>query len=250
LLHAYFDESGIHRGSPVTFVAGFVGTTQQWRGVKRQWTTAMGGEMFHYKDMALETELLERLADILATSELMLVSTGFSGDWEKTISQKADWKKRFPSSYHFLWEMAAEFLNRHCAKKFGEPIAMMFSRQNEYSKRAEEVWRTFRGNDQWKNLVSFTYGDPERFPHLQAADMLSYETFQCMKIGTEEVWHEWPLMRRILFERVPPMTGLSGYHTAESLVALLEKGDSEGNVVLKTIPKPQPTKRKKSKERP
>ena len=63
LLNAYFDESGIHRGSPVTFVAGFVGTTREWRDVKKQWVIAMNGETFHYKEMALETEMLERDSD-------------------------------------------------------------------------------------------------------------------------------------------------------------------------------------------
>jgi hypothetical protein len=228
-------------------VAGFIGTTRQWRPVKKQWTIAMKRETFHYKDMTLETELLGELADILSSSELTLVSTGFSGNWEEAISHKADWKKRFPSCYHFVWEMCAEFLQRHASRKYREPIAMMFSRQNEYSKRAEEVWRTFRGNGQWKTLVGFTYGDPERFPQLQSADMISYETFQCMKVGTEEVWREWPLLRKILFERDPPMPGISGYHTSESFIKMMEKGDNEGRVFLETMPKTQGAKSKKKR---
>jgi hypothetical protein len=54
----------------------------------------------------------------------------------------------------------------------------------------------------------------------------------------------------ILFELDPPIRGLSGYHTPASLIALLEKADSDRRVFLKTIPKrQQPRKPKKRVQR-
>jgi hypothetical protein len=237
VLHAYFDESGTHaqHRDPVTFVAGFVGTSRQWRNVRRAWTTAMKGETFHYKEFRMEGELLAELTEILASSGLQVVSAGFTGNWERAISAGPDWKRRFPSCYSMVFEMSVEQMNRWCRQLWGgEPIAITFSRQLEYGKRAEEIWRTFRGNGEWRNLVSFAYGDPEVFPQLQAADMIAHETYQCLKVGNDEVWQKWPLVRRLLVDGVRLV---GGYHTEESFVEMMRKGDREGRTFLKTVPR-------------
>jgi hypothetical protein len=101
LLRAYFDESGIHAGSPVTLIAGFIGSRRQWRAVERRWQSIMGDRVFHYKNMRMEREMLVKLATVLSGSNLGVVASGFSGDWKKAISSgPADWSIRFPSCYH------------------------------------------------------------------------------------------------------------------------------------------------------
>jgi hypothetical protein len=235
LLHAYFDETGIHAGSPVTFVSGFIGTADEWAAVNALWAAEMKGEVFHYKNMRFQGERLNHLALILASSRLEVVSAGFRGDWSKAISHKADWKVRFPSCYNLVFEFCVDQMNQWTEQGWNnEPIALIFSRQNEYAKRAEEVWRTFRGNDLWKHLVTFTYGDPETTLQLQAADMIAYETFQCMKVGTDEVWQDWPLVRRLLAKGKPL---LGNYMTTESFIQNMEEMDRKGRIFLKTVPK-------------
>jgi len=115
----------------------------------------------------------------------------------------------------------------------------MFSRQSEYGKRAEEVWRTAKGNGLWRNLISFGYGHPETFPHLQAADMIAHETFQCLKAGTDTVWQKWPLVKRLLTdERNRLMFG--GYHTTETFIEMMKRSEKGGRRYLKKIPKGSP----------
>lgn len=236
LLRAYFDESGIHAGSPVTLVSGFIGSRRQWRTVSREWDALMGDRVFHYKNMRMEGELLGKLAALLATSNLGVVAAGFSGNWNRAISAGPDWSVRFPSCYHMILEMCVEQMNRYSQRHWhSEPIAVMFSRQNEYAKRAEEVWRTCKGNGLWDNIASFAYGDPEKFPALQAADMIAYESFQCTKAGgTLEVWNNWPLVKLLLAKNEPMMVG--GLHTEESFIEMMRKGDLNRRY-LKTVPK-------------
>jgi hypothetical protein len=236
LLSAFFDETGIHAGAPVTFVAGFIGTDDQWAKVCDHWDVEMNGEVFHYKTMCLEEERLDRLAVILASSELQVIAAGFCGDWNKAISHKPDWKNRFPSCYHFALETCVDQMDQWAAEGWNsEPIALMFSRQNEYAKRAEEIWRTFRGNGLWNNFVSFAYGDPETVLQLQPADMIAYETFQCMQSNAAETCQKWPLVKRLLAKGAPL---LGNYMTTESFIQNMEESDRKGRIILKTVPKP------------
>jgi Protein of unknown function (DUF3800) len=235
MLQAYFDETGIHAGSLVTFVAGFIGSADQWAVVNAQWAEEMGDEVFHYKNMRMQGERLDRLAAILALSGLNVVSAGFTGNWDMAIEHHPDWKTRFPSCYHFVFEMCVEQMDRWTDRVWnGEPIAIVFSRQNEYASRAEEIWRTHQANGFWKKLATFNYGDPKTVLPLQAADMIAYETFQCKRIDTDEVWHQWPLSKKLIEHGVPQ---LGGYHTLESFIGMMERADRMGRVFMKKVPK-------------
>lgn len=182
VLRAYFDESGIHEGSETTIISGFIGSRSEWRHVARKWQKATKGKVFHYKNMRKETDLIEKLAPILADSQLAGINMGFLGNWKRAIkSGAADWPKRFPSCYQFVLEMCIQHLENHSKSLWnGEPIVLIFSRQDQYAKFAEEIWRAYRDDGQWKYVVGFGYGDPN-LPELQAADMIAYEAFQCAK---------------------------------------------------------------------
>jgi hypothetical protein len=237
LLHAFFDESGTHQQhhNQVTLISGFIAPADDWDEINRAWVGETKGDAFHYKDFALETELLDSLAEILAASTLEVVTAGFRGDWDKAISHRNDWSKRFPSCYHLIFEQCVEQIDRLSAEHWGnEPVAIMFSRQNEYAKRADEVWRTMTGNDLWPNLQYFGYGDPAKRPELQMADMIAHETYQCLKDGSDAVWQEWPLVRRLLNEDRPR---LGAYHTTESFIEMMERSERGGRKYLKTVPK-------------
>jgi hypothetical protein len=54
LLTGYFDESGTHRGSPVSVVAGYIATVIQWRVFESKWRKMLdkaGVETFHVADL-------------------------------------------------------------------------------------------------------------------------------------------------------------------------------------------------------
>jgi len=144
VLRAYFDESGIHAGSQTTIICGFIGPRNEWRRVARKWQKAMKGKVFHYKEMRNETKLLERLAKILAESRLAGINMGFLGDWDRAIrSGPPHWSTRYPSCYQLVLEMCVGHLENHSKAAWdGEPIALIFSRQDEYAKFAEKIWRS------------------------------------------------------------------------------------------------------------
>lgn len=235
MLKAFFDETGIHADSPYTAIAGFIGSSEQWAAVCAAWAAEMQGEVFHYKFMSRNKARLERLAAIVAPSGLQVVTSGFRGDWQKAISWKADWKRRFPSCYHCVFEMCVEQMDRWTAQVWqGQPIALMFSRQHDYKKRSEEIWRTFRENGIWTNFTSLEFGDPETHLELQVADMVAYEMFQCMKDGTEQVWSRWPLSKALIAHKVPQ---LGGFHTTNTFITMMERADQNGRMFLQNVPK-------------
>lgn len=240
VLRAFFDESGTHAGSPVTAICGFIGSRNQWRRVGPKWRKAMNGKVFHYKHMRMEGKLLDRLATILCDSGLTVVGGAFAGDWERAIhSGAADWPTRFPSCYGMVMEMAAQRMERISREQWqNEPIAITFSRQDEYAKRAEEIWRTYKGNGHWSHIVHFGYGAPEDFFELQTADMIAHETFQCLKEGASGgwAWNKWPLVRKLL-ENDRPMHGFA--QTEEQFVKMLLEEDRKGRRYLQTVEKPK-----------
>jgi hypothetical protein len=182
VLRAYFDESGIHAGSQTIIICGFIGPRNEWRRVAHKWQKTMKGRVFHYKNMRNKTKLLERLATILAESRLAGINMGFLGDWDRAIrSGPAHWPTRYPSCYQMVLEMCVGHLEKHSkASLDGEPIALTFSRQDQYAKFAEKIWRAHRDRGQWNCIVRFGYGDPG-LAESQAADMIAYEAFQCAR---------------------------------------------------------------------
>ncbi len=236
VLRAFFDESGIHAGSPVTAICGFIGSRNQWRAVGSKWRKAMGNRVFHYKNMRMEGALLDKLSTILCDSELQVVGGGFVGDWEKAIHSGApDWPTRFPSCYSMVMEMTAQRLERISEQYWsGEPTVLTFSRQDEYAKRAEEVWRTFKGNGFWPHLTDFGYSSPEDRFELQTSDMIAYETFQCLKEGATGgwAWDKWPLVRKLI-ERGVPMHGFA--QREDQFIKMLSDQDAQGRQYLATV---------------
>jgi hypothetical protein len=240
LLRAFFDESGIHAGSPATVVSGFMGSRAQWRSVGVKWRKATDGKVFHYKDMRLEKELIENLSSILAESKLQVVSGAFTGNWDRAITSGApDWSTRFPSCYHMVFELCVQQMSRYAVEHWNdEPVSVVFSRQDNYAKRAEEVWRTYQGNGMWRHIASFAYGDPKQFLELQAADMIAYETFQCLKEGAAGgwAWDDWPLMRKLLRND----SLMHGRHQTEDQFVKMMRDQDKNRIYLKSVaPKPQ-----------
>jgi Protein of unknown function (DUF3800) len=242
VLRAFFDESGIHAGSRVTSVCGFIGSRSQWRSACRKWRAALDGQIFHYTEMRFEGQLLDRLATILCDSGLEVVSGAFTGDWERAIHSGApDWPARFPSSYHMVLEMCAQQMAHYSAEYWhGEPIGLTFSRQDEYARRAEMLWRSYKGSGLWKHLVHFAYGDPEEFAELQMADMIAHETFQCLKQALDGgwPWDKWPLVRKLL-ENDRPMHGC--HQTEEQFVKMMFEHELSGRRYLQIAEKPKKT---------
>jgi Protein of unknown function (DUF3800) len=201
LLRAFFDESGIHASATATVIAGFIGPRSSWRPVKTQWKKALGGDVFHYKNMRHKPALVDKLSNILCQSELEVVTGGFVGNFEKVIkSGPSDWQKRFPSRYSHAFELCVDRMQEYSKARWNNaPIAVTLSRQMQYAKRANEVWRTYKGNGYWPHLCELNFGNPEEECELQMADMIAYETFQYLQSKDKETdSRKWPLIAKMV----------------------------------------------------
>jgi hypothetical protein len=239
VLRAYFDESGIHASSETTIICGFIGSRSEWRRVVHKWQKTMKGKVFHYKNMRKETKLLEKLATILAESRLAGINMGFLGNWDRAIkSGAADWPTRYPSCYQLVLEMCVGYLEKHSTPLWdGEPIVLTFSRQDQYAKFAEQIWRSYRESGRWNYIVGLGYGDPE-LPELQAADMIAYEAFQCARevfergaSASPQVWGKWPLVSKIIASR---KLMIGSNMSEERLIQTLHEQDKERCYVAKS----------------
>jgi hypothetical protein len=126
--------------------------------------------------------------------------------------------------------MCVGHLENHSKAVFGgEPIALTFSRQDEYAKFAEKIWRAQRDRGLWSSMAGFGYGDPE-MPELQAADMIAHEAFQCAREVYEHdasalrAWEKWPLVSRIVASH---KAMLGSIMSEERLLTILRKEDAK-----------------------
>ncbi|HXO18619.1 MAG TPA: DUF3800 domain-containing protein [Thermoanaerobaculia bacterium] len=72
LLTSYTDESGIHAGSPVCILAGYLASPRQWQSFERAWSKQLpsGIDAFHAKDFFDRDEPFDRMNDDEATNLL------------------------------------------------------------------------------------------------------------------------------------------------------------------------------------
>jgi hypothetical protein len=245
LLTGYFDESGTHGNANFTSISGFIGDDTSWSEVEPQWRECLASEgvpYFHYVECKHQhghywkwdrrgirsAKHIDDLAKILFASNVNGVTAGFSGNWSEAVAPDPSWKVRFPKSYNFCFEMCIEGLRHFVSEYWGsEPIALVFARQDQFGKRAEEVWRTFKHNGEWPEIVNFTYAEPESLVPLQCADMIAHETYQYLVGGrTDSVLERLPLLRRLMTrQRLRGCHGslVGGHYTAEGFAVMMRQ---------------------------
>src|SRR5258705_408694 len=91
VLKAYLDESGIHQGSRICAIAGFVATQEEWEKIERLWSRALldaGIDCFHMAEFenrkgpyaewskTRRYNLLDKLVEILKAREIVSVGSG------------------------------------------------------------------------------------------------------------------------------------------------------------------------------
>lgn len=248
MLFGYFDESGVHEGASRSVIAGMLGTAAAWEGLSQEWQEIMGGRAFHYTHLnrkfgngafksvakAERDSIIERCAEAIAKQDLLPVAGGLLGDWASAIEVGSDWSMRFPSCYSFCLEMCVEQLNRLANSRWaGEPVALIFSAQDQYASRAQEVWRTFKGNGQWLNMATLQYAPMKTLAALQAADMFAYETYRLLGSPDVAEYQKWPLWRRILAKDASDFVG--GYQTEKSFVEMMRRSEEKGRTYLKKV---------------
>ena len=218
VLFAYFDESGTDCLLGHTVISGFVGSSQAWGTIQGPWREELarvGAWPFHcvecvwrnkayshFKDRQQSLDHLNAMAAIVAPHDVIPVAASFSGNWEQAVAKhEDDFGTRFPSAYSFCFEAVVEQLNRYSERFWNsEPIAMIFSEQDQYSSRAIEVYAHFKHNGEWQNIIHCGYADPRSVVPLQVADMISWETRRYLWKREEDpdAWVGMPLLNRLI----------------------------------------------------
>ncbi|MEO8592571.1 MAG: DUF3800 domain-containing protein, partial [Candidatus Solibacter sp.] len=184
MLRAYCDESGNHDDAPFFTMAGFLGRERAWKVLARKWNRALskeGLEEFHMKDCEgghnmfshlheqkyrpERDRIQKRFIEIILDSEIYPVAGGVDmQDYNRLLPRLRLIRKdpRYTKSPYYLafeyFVMAvcrrAEFASNL------EQIAFVFDRQQEFSKRAKELYDQAillpRRRNLWVNLPGFS----------------------------------------------------------------------------------------------
>lgn len=196
----YYDESGVHAGSPITVLAGFVGPVEQWAEFDREWLKILrkhkleyvrAKELFHkqkqfkgwsdkqvrrlWADMLY---VLQEQKDIYASKTLVL-------DEDYRIFYVSDGpakRERLDTRYALCLRT---LLNAHPVfhKKFYATGSINFILEDGH-KNAGDALRVFNEMKQDKNFVAkdaigfMSFGSKRAVPGLQAADAMAYSIYR------------------------------------------------------------------------
>jgi len=223
MLTAYFDESGTHRESKITAIAGFIGDAETWGSVTSDWHAALAKynvDSFHmapceagrgeFATANRETRLRlpDELSDLLCRDDLFGFGVGVvNEDWQSVV--KGAFLERFPTPYSLCFEGCIQQLLAWMGKYNAvEPVRLVFAEQNEYRDRAKEVHENYRRDSRYGAILqSFTFEQAKQSPPLQAADMLAYETYRYLSRGEDET----PSIRPVLSKFIARNRALEGW---------------------------------------
>ena len=137
------------------------------------------------------------MAKVIHVSPLGGISVGFMGNWRSAVKDRPDLDQRFPSAYAFCFEALIRKIRTEMHEHGQPDIVLVMSRQNEYQRRALEVWEWHRERGYWPQIKDVKYAEPRDVAGLQMADMLAYETHRHLfKKG--ETWRTLPLLSQLV----------------------------------------------------
>jgi hypothetical protein len=195
MLKAYFDESGIHEGSSVTALAGFVATKDSWVKLEPKWQGVLseyadrGVRFFHMTDALAQrgqfaridkpnlNYMLTQLSEAVGASGATAISSAVVvKDW-KAVVKDPDFLKRFPAPLDLCFENLVENLalwaRQHAG---GEPVCPVFAYQKEFSPRMADLGRVYGAQDWYRTVLgAIAFDFPDRTIPLQAADLLVHQ---------------------------------------------------------------------------
>jgi hypothetical protein len=216
MIQAYLDESGIHKSAAVCLVGGYYGKKGPWREFDKRWRSTLGHrdfrvplDKFHAKEAVKKRgffqkwaedrhdHFLRMLADAIATCKIHPVCAGlFVDDFfefslvERRFMTGATWndsQKKFLSSgsperpYFVAFQECLRTVSLHTP--LGGRASFYFGVDRPVAEFAEPYFRYLR----WRSRIVAnnkfgTIGFPlaRETPHLQAADLLSYLSYNHM----------------------------------------------------------------------
>jgi hypothetical protein len=194
VLRVFMDESGIHDGSPIVTVAGYIGRPADWRAWTKEWVrTLRPTKIYHATDAQNLTgefgdwtseevaELAKKLLPIIASGNAHNIAGVVVGIdlrvFEAAMKGHDDLRAIFGTPYVACvqWVMQI-FLNLANQTGNSERIAFVHE-NNSYHGQVYEAFNWIKANsNRGNNVISLTFGGKKDYPPLQAADILAYES--------------------------------------------------------------------------
>ena len=193
MLRAYFDETGIHQGSPLVMITGIVAPESFYEPFENDWSTALikwGISDFHASRCFRREKQFEPFEEWQRNSMFC--------DFARVIA------KHLPTvvnstSKTVVWDATSQFIREIFVRPYGmcfehvvqqliqwsheqgsqESIALVFADQVEYQHHADRTYAAYRDNEQYGELLAgLSFYPAARVMSLQAADLLAYEMFR------------------------------------------------------------------------
>lgn len=236
---AYFDESGIHAGSEITVVAGFLADDDNaWRDFAAKWNEILQEfelSKFHSVDCEhgqgefcgkhpepIRKFILMEFARLIASSGLTIIASAFViDDWR--MPQEHPLSRRFPNAYMFCFEYCMQKLSRWGKHDPARgKVNIVFAEQKQYESKALEMFGHYARSEFFGGGLGLaTYAPMKGCAGLQAADILCNETYKRGRAGPNAPLT--PAMECMLSSATAPM---AGYFDAGSFQMLIENGPS------------------------
>lgn len=194
-LAVYFDESGIHGGSPIVVVAGIIASTKQWQRFDGDWRHILRSEgitIFHMKDFAhsqgefrgwntgrKESFIKSLIETIKAHTRVFIVHAVKVKDFE-TI--KAERRETNISAYQLCCEQCMTNLVIWAQRsKRRKEVAVHFESGNKIMSEVMALYNMVPDSDwlkrKWR-INHLGFSSKADCTPLQAADLLAYEIFK------------------------------------------------------------------------
>lgn len=201
LARAYFDESGIHDGSPIVAAGGLMATEKRWSAIETDWLIELDrlkddgfpisafhatdcengeGEFFGIEKPIRDT-FFARLAKIIERhSPICVWSSIAKKDWDELADKK--FQAEYPHPFYLCFEWCAYELARWQQEVAqSTPIALVYSEQEKFEGRVQLIWNAYDRAKRVAPLNTFTTASYKVCVPLQAADLVAYECFKHWK---------------------------------------------------------------------
>lgn len=194
LFTAYYDESGVHQGSPCTVLAGLVGNVEAWARFEWAWAQVLRkNQITHlrakhlYHRQGQHKGWSEKQEDTLWNDLLYVFQEHKDIMISKTILLEEDYlrtyrsdplpKERLDSRYALcLRSCLSLFAAQHYSMNPLGSVNFVLEQGHKNAGDALRVFDEFKKQDQrWgQALGELSFGEKRQIPALQAADLIAY----------------------------------------------------------------------------
>lgn len=192
---AYYDESGTHKGSPITVLAGFIGDAEGWADFEREWRKILvkhdlrfvrAKQLFHRQGPYRSWP--DKQFDHLRADLLYVLQEHKDFQVSKIILRDEDYyrfyisdgpassRERLDTKYALCARIALHFFPiMHNRLESKHAINFVLEAGHRNAGDALRVHTEMKTKASWaRSIGTIAFGMKDEFPALQAADLISY----------------------------------------------------------------------------